>query len=300
MSRVIEIEPRTPGWYDIRQRGLGASDAAAALNRSRWVSSYALWCEKTGETERLQNLGVRGRVGQLAEPLIAELFEDETGLVTYPHSVIIQSEEHPFMLCTPDRFIEGDPKALAEFKTVDPRAADEWDDGAVPLEYILQGQHALAASDGVYDRVHFGVLIGFGDFRVLTMDRDNDLINAMVTDEMAFWELVTERIPPATDGSTSTGRALAARYPGMNPDPIELGDYGKRLVDMWKSAKAASKLSEDRVDDIANELKELMGDHTEGNSNGLRVVTFRPQTRKEHTVKESTFRVLREVKGRMS
>lgn len=295
---AIEIEPYSQTWYDYRQGGLGASEAAAALNRSRWVSAYALWCEKTGETEHLQNLGVRGKVGKLAEPLIAELFEEETGLTTVARPLILQSDEFPWMFATPDRFIADDDLAIAEFKTVDPRAADEWDDGAVPLEYILQGQHTLATSG--YERIHYGVLIGFGDFRVLTMERDTKLIDAMVSDEAKFWSLVVEKVPPRTDGSESTGRALAARYPGYELEPIELGDYGKRLVGMWKSAKAAQKLSEERVDDIANELKELMGDHTEGNSNGQRIVTFRPQSRKEHTVKASSFRVLREVKGRQS
>lgn len=295
-AQVIDVEPYTPEWYAIRGTGLGASDAAAALNRSRWVSSYALWCEKTGETNHLQDLGMRGKVGKLAEPMIAELFEEETGLVTYPRSVILRSEEHPFMLCTPDRFIESDPKALLEIKTVDSRVADEWSDGAVPLEYIVQGQHQLAVTE--FERIHFGILIGFGDFRVLTMERDEKLIAAMTGDEAKFWSLVLERTPPATDGSESTTRALAARYPGFDETPIELGAAGRRLVDMWENAKANRDLAEARVDDIANEIKSLLGDHVEGVVSGERLVTLRPQTRKEHTVKESSFRVLRKVKGK--
>ena len=38
-------------WLDMRKKGIGGSDAGAIMGYNPWTSPFALWMEKTGQTE---------------------------------------------------------------------------------------------------------------------------------------------------------------------------------------------------------------------------------------------------------
>lgn len=71
-------------WLDVRKRGIGGSDAAAAVGISPWKSPLELWMEKTGRDGDIPKPDPNDEDsplfwGSLLEPLVAELYSRRTG-----------------------------------------------------------------------------------------------------------------------------------------------------------------------------------------------------------------------------
>ena len=68
-------------WLDYRRQGIGGSDAAAVLGISPWRTARDLYYDKLNiATADDDENWVAKAVGQLLEPLVAKVFERQTGL----------------------------------------------------------------------------------------------------------------------------------------------------------------------------------------------------------------------------
>src|SRR5258706_10338197 len=94
-----------------RVRGVGSSEAAAALGLSQWKTAYDLWLEKRGEAEEKES-SEEMAMGHLLEPVIAQLYEAQHDAQV---AKVTQTYTHPelhWLMATPDYKVVSDPKII--------------------------------------------------------------------------------------------------------------------------------------------------------------------------------------------
>ena len=293
-------------WLAERKNGLGASDVAAALGVNPWKSQFALWAEKCGllpdEDLALENEAVEW--GNRLEGAVGQAFADRTGRKV-EHQGKFEMHVHPdlpFLRASLD-FLQwqellpghyGDDGAL-ETKTTSAFNADDWKGGAVPLYYQVQLQTQLAVCGLSWGSI--AVLIGGQRLLHADLDRDDDFIASMLPHLESFWRHVVDRTPPAVDASPATAKVLHKLHPDDNGCTVELPDEAEEWADSLESIKDEIKRLEELKTLHENKLKFAIGDNTFGQLPKGARFSFKTQTRAEHVVRASTFRVLRRLKG---
>lgn len=95
--------------------------------------------------------------------------------------------------------------------------------------------------------------------------------------ERTFWDKVSKRIPPETDGSEATSEAIKKLFPEDTGGAIDLVGL-ETVFDSLKNVKKQIKDLTDLKDSIENEIKMQMGDA--GNAKcGSWKVSWKNQTR---------------------
>lgn len=277
-------------WLTARRFGIGGSDAATMLGLNPYSSPYVLWVDKTDVfSEDKDNQALTW--GRRLEGPIGEGFAEDTGLEVRRFPKMLRSKEWPWATVNLD-FVVPSEQAALEVKNVGHRQSDAWEDGKIPDHYGIQGQWECAVTG--LPKVYFSALVGGQDLRIVEVKRDDGLIADMMEAGRQFWELVTNETPPAIDGSQATTDLLKAMYPDPTPgSTVDLPGAAVGLIEQRAAAAQAVKDSKEQLSAIDNALFDLMGDREIGYIDGTPMVTWKPQTRKEHVVKESTFRVLR-------
>lgn len=65
-------------WLAIRAKGIGSSDAAAAIGLSSYKCSLSLWLEKTVDNNP-KTYPTKRRSGTVLEPVLAKMYAERTG-----------------------------------------------------------------------------------------------------------------------------------------------------------------------------------------------------------------------------
>ncbi len=223
-------------WLSVRGQGIGSSDAAVAVGLSSYKSPLELWLEKT-ERQAAADLSDNDAVfwGTTLEHIVASVYAQRTGVKVRRLNAVLQHPEHAFMLANLDRVVQHptDGSGVLEVKTAGVNSAKFWEDG-VPESYQCQVLHQLAVTGKHWCDV--AVLIGGQDFRVYRITRDEAKITDLIQREAAFWKCVVDDIPPAVDGSESSGRALASLYPSDRGETLDCRDdteMNRLFSDYW-------------------------------------------------------------------
>lgn len=279
-----------------RNMGLGASDAAAAVGLSKWKTPFQLWQEKLGkasnDADALDAEALHLEMGKVLEPVAIARFEKKQKLTVTDKQVQVADPTWPVRWVTLDgRASDG---GIVEAKSVgfaDPNEwGDEFEDGAIPMSYLLQTQHAMACTGARHAWVP--VIVLNRQFRIYRVQRDDDLIAQLTEKERAFWQHVIDKTPPPPisaddaaeqwpqDAGTSIvadadrlvavtkyaqakanekaakmdadiSRSAIAIY--MGPHSTLVGPDGKLLI-TWKTAKGSAKIN---IDKLVEENPEL-------------------------------------------
>lgn len=262
-------------WLQLRNTGIGGSDAAVILGVSPWKSALTLWAEKTGQKEP-DDLSQNQRVywGTKNESNIADWFMEETGKKVFRRGMM-RSEEHPFMLASVDREVVGE-KAGLEIKTAGIDQAKKWMDDEVPDAYYLQCQWYMAVTG--YERWYIAVLIGGNEARWKCIERNEAQIRVLIEAAERFWQMVESKTPPLPDGTKSSGDTLGDMYPGKSdgqvldlrsPNVVQAYENMKRFAEAETFAKKAKEKAKQVI-------MSAMGDYEEASINGHKV-TWRTQ-----------------------
>lgn len=213
-------------WLSIRQSGIGSSDAAAAVGLHPYKSQLELWMDKTGrqfddkEPSRGELLTSPLHWGQVLEPLVADHYAQHTGYRVQRVNAILQHVEHPWMLANLDREVVGnDNVQILECKTAGIYGAKLWKDG-VPEYVQLQVMHQLAVTG--QQAADVAVLLGGHELQIHRIERDEAMIEQLITLERHFWAYVESDTPPPADGSDSADQALRALFPQDDGETIDL------------------------------------------------------------------------------
>jgi putative phage-type endonuclease len=185
-------------WLEWRRKGIGGSDASVVCGINKYKSPVELWLEKTGQLPHTE-AGEAAYWGKQLESVVRGEFTKRTNIEVEPVNAILQSEEYPFMLANVDGVCHHPNygKCVFEAKTASAFKLGEWD-GRIPDEYMLQVQHYVSVMDcmGAY----VAVLIGGNTFKWRFIERDDELIETLITLESDFWDSVQNNTPPPLNG----------------------------------------------------------------------------------------------------
>lgn len=136
---IVQVAQCSPEWHAYRQSRRNASESAAVLGLSPWMTPYQLWLVKTGRTEtRVTHAMQRGTD---LEPLARAAYEEQTGLVMQP--LVLEAGDYSASL--DGMTLEGD--LVLEIKCpLRGTRSHLWQDvqsGQVPTHYHIQIQHQL-------------------------------------------------------------------------------------------------------------------------------------------------------------
>lgn len=320
MSAVIEPEvmSQLPGCtvevYETREqwlaaRGIGGSSSPSILGVGYADHSpLSEWGRMVGQispTEDTQRL----RIGRKLEPLILELFAEETGfqVQTLGQFALCRSNKYPWLTYSTDGLVIDTPEglAIAEAKNVGVFMARDWDDDDQPLKFQVQTNHGMEVA-GVNIAYTIG-LIGGNSLKWVKSYRNQKFIDVMLPKLAAFNDLVQSRTEPGPewlDGSAGTKKALEKLHKLDNGEtivlPLESADWHEQLGDVKKRIKDLEPI-EARLE---NTLRQAIGDASYGLLPDGSRYSWKHQSKiycgfsskNPHEEKETTFRVLRKCK----
>ena len=139
-------------WLQERKKGIGGSDAAVVLGKSKWKNNVELWEEKTGRRET-PDISDKPYVqyGIQAEEYIRQMFalnypEYE---VKHEENTIIKHPKYPFLFASLDGMLidkETGEMGILEIKTTEivrSMQYESWKDNNIPDAYYCQVLHYL-------------------------------------------------------------------------------------------------------------------------------------------------------------
>lgn len=246
-------------WLDWRKKGIGGSDVAAICGLSRYKSALEVYLDKLGEIPPKED-NPKMKAGRILEPVIADWFGEETGYKVQKQNWIFQHKDYPFMLANIDRWLPGLNAGL-EIKNTGEYSRHDWFDGQteiIPTEYQLQANHYMAVTGA--DRWFVAVLIGGWDFQWRVIERDEKLIQSLITIEQNFWENhVVAKVQP--EAGSSDGDVLNYMYPSSAPTSLVLSEIYYDLIKRLVDTKTALKAAEEAHEDAKNKIKQIMGEN---------------------------------------
>lgn len=276
-----------------RRHYLGASDAAAVLGLSRWRTPLEVWAEKVGAITNTLPDTLPQRVGILLEDSVATLFTEQTGKQTEKVPQTILHPKYPFIAANLDRRVVGEDSVL-ELKTCSSWKGKEFTGEELPQEYVVQVLHQMAVTGA--SKGYLAVLIGNTGFEIKEIQRDEALLNQVVAKEVEFWNtFVVPNVMPKVI-KAADGGALYQLFPNpADGSLVNLPREADAMIDLIEALSRDKAAVEAQLEQTRNELKVLMGNNEIGLASNYRV-SWKVQTRKSFSVKESTSRVLRIAK----
>lgn len=211
MSNVKRKKPKDRvQWLELRNKGIGSSDAAAITGASSWKTANELWLEKTGQKQAgdlSDNEFVRK--GVRLEPAIREVYKamHPNRKVTYHQFDLLYLPEHPYIFATLDGETKDNSGRMGclEIKTSTPVSRAEWDkwDERIPDGYFHQCLHEMLATGYEFVDLFAFLFKQDGDFiareyHFERSDHEGDLAWLLEKEE-AFWQSVQNKtLPPMT------------------------------------------------------------------------------------------------------
>jgi putative phage-type endonuclease len=278
---IEEEDCEREGWLEERRKGLGGSDAAAALGLSPWKSPLALYLEKIGEAKPYADTEplIWGRA---LEPAIRREYERRTGIhVTKPAGAVLHAK-HQFMRANLDGLAAD---RVVEIKTA--RTDKGWGEPGtddVPQAYLLQCVHYMIVTG--QQLADIALLIGGQDFRVYTIHRNKQLDELVIDGERVFWEGVQKLAPPAA----RTLEEINLRWRESRAQTIELpqeaAEACRRLAEI-KDVLAETEAEAERCEAV---VKAALEDSDVGTIDGVIACTWK-QARASQVFDRDRFKV---------
>lgn len=249
---------------------IGASEAAAVLGMSRWGSPLSVWAEKTGaiKPEDISDL-LPVKLGNKLEQTVAELFMEETGKQVARVNSTVYHPKYPFIGANLDRRVVGE-RAVLECKTAGAFKYKEWEGDEFPAEYVIQVMHQLAVTG--YERGYLAVLIGNQDFKIKTIDRDEEALAKLVNREVEFWKTFIEpNVMPSVIRANDKD-TLSRLFPeAADGKEIELDDRADAICEILDGMKADKRNLEAKIEQHENELRAMLKDAEIGRTNNHKI-----------------------------
>jgi putative phage-type endonuclease len=270
--------------------GIGSSDVATILGLNRYETNFALWEVKCGlrQPEDISKK-MEVRLGIKLEPVVAELFEEDTGKTLHNVNKTQVHPQYPWLRCNLDRRVVGE-RALAEIKTAGYWAAksEEWgEEGteAVPFRYASQIHEQLAVTG--YEVGYLPLLdLGNRKLKIYEIKRDEDLISKLIPVLAAFWHCVETRTPP----EPITLNDAKEQWPSSDGTEIEAtADVRGDVILLAENGARAGKLKKER-EVILGRVAAFMGASEILTYGGKPIFTYKRIDKDPYTVGASHYR----------
>ena len=265
---------------------LGGTDAAAIANAHPYKDDLDVYVETLGIRQQSDEETERMLWGKLHEDTIADRYTAVTGRKVR-RIAVSSHREHKFLVAHPDRRITGENEGL-EIKCTAPRYAADWaewgEEGSdqVPLRHLFQCTHYMAVMD--WRAMDIAVLFNGHEFRLYRIERDDELVDALVAKEVGWWRA---HILPQSPPTPTTGDQVSLIYPDsdgvLQPTPASLLPF---LIRLEKFARQKSEATKE-IENLRDFLLPLLG-QGEGfaDDNGTALVTCKGRMRRGYDVKK--------------
>jgi putative phage-type endonuclease len=196
MSTIVQLTQGSQEWLAYRLKMRNASESAAVLGLSPWMTPYQLWLNKTGRATTKATAAMQH--GTDTEPAARAAYEEQTGNIMQP--LVLQ--DGPYSASLDGMDLDG--QLIVEIKCpFKGKASDLWNDailGLYPQHYNVQIQHQLMVSGA--QTAHLWVYAGTEGL-LLPVDRDQEVMDAI----QRGWEqfqtyLDGDTPPPLSDADT--------------------------------------------------------------------------------------------------
>lgn len=268
-------------WLAMRRNYIGGSDAGAVVGLDSYKSPYSLWAEKTGRVPEFAG-NITTRVGSYLEPLVADMFMEQTGKKVRNKNAMLVNDKYPFACADLDRVVCGE-KALLEIKTTNSfPAMRKVRGGEFPDRWWCQVSHYMAVSE--LEKAYLAVLVNCREYYMFELERDDSEIGALMDAEREFWERVKTDTPPPVDGAEATSEAIKTIYEQSVGTDVDL--FGRDdLLDEYTALKQEQAEIAARMEAIQNLIKIEMGDAERGVT-GRYTVNWKTQVRNTFQTKQ--------------
>ena len=255
-------------WLKIRRGYIGGSDAGAILGMNPYASAFSVWAEKTGKVPEFEG-NVSTRVGTELEALVAKLFMEETGKKVQRLNFTLVNPDYPFACANIDREVIGED-AVLEIKTTNSFVnVKKFRTGEYPEQWYAQMTHYLAVTGA--QKCYLAVLSECRDFRIFELERDEDEIAALMTEEKNFWErYVVPQTTPPRDGHSATTETIKELFDTDNGDSADLSCFSD-VLQQRKTLNEHIKSLKTELDGLDNRVKAYMGSRSTGTCLGFSV-----------------------------
>jgi putative phage-type endonuclease len=197
--------------------------------------------------------------GTVLEPIVAEHYAKRTGFKVRRVNAVLQHPTYSWMLANLDREVVGsDAVQVLECKTAGINGAKLWREG-VPEYVQLQVMHQLAVTG--QQAADVAVLVGGHELRTYRLERDDTLIEGLITLEAEFWRHVEEDIPPPADASDSADAALRALFPRDDKSTIDLSEQPEltQAFEQLQQVRAELEHTKRTEAQLKHQLQQAMG-----------------------------------------
>lgn len=263
-------------WLELRRKGIGGSDASVVMGKNPWRSIQQLWEDKTGKTPVQENSNEYTYWGNVMEGIIRKEFMNRTGLKVRQKHFMMFHPQFQFMFADVDGIVtdERGEKCIFEAKTVSQYREEEWRDGKIPVEYMMQVQHYLAVCG--MQKAYIAALIGGNHFIYHTILRDEGMIAELIHAEKQFWDYnVKCDIRPEIDGSSATKDFLDKKYRDSVKDSVKLDRSLEAVLKQYQEVESQLKDMEQKKNGLSNQLKAALGEHEEGRLENGQIVRWK-------------------------
>jgi putative phage-type endonuclease len=247
----INLPQGSPEWLAYRLAKRNASESAAVMGLSPWMTPYQLWLAKTGRQQTLVTAAMQR--GTDLEPLARRVYEEQTGLVMQP--LVLEAGSYSASL--DGMTLEGD--LVLEIKCpVRGTRSELWQavtSGEVPEHYRVQVQHQLMVS-------------GAQTAHLWVFDGERGLLHSLERDEVLM-----ERLQAAWDGFQ---RHLADDTPPV----LTAADTVVRTDLAWQRAAQAFVQIKGEADEVTSRLDAArsslvaLAQHPKEQGSGVTVTRF--------------------------
>lgn len=301
-------------WLALRTQDITASDVPAVCGQGLYGSPAKVWAEKRGllPPQEMTAAMERGLWGEAAVfEAIGWRFPDWE----VRRAKIYMRDGAARIGATPDGAAiipSRDGVVVVQAKVIaEPVFRADWlinsdDDIAFgeaepPLAYQLQTLTEAMLADACAGVLAVLVVGAFRwSLRTFWVERHADAETMIRERVTAFWrDYLDPGVQPPIDPARDD--ALVRRlFPQDDGTEIDLSTDNAMpiLLDEREVIKARLKADKDRCEAIETDIKGKLGTHTYGRLADGRLVSWKLQQRKAYTVSETSFRVLRVVKGR--
>lgn len=253
MNAIVKLKQGSEAWHEHRKSYRNASESAAVMCLSPWMTPFQLWQLKTGRAQPSEATAPM-KHGTEMEPAARMAYEAKTGLIMQP--LVMTSGEYSASL--DGITLRGE--LIVEIKCpYKGQASELWQSveaGEIPPMYVVQIQHQLMVSGAATAHL----LVFDGNVGLLVnIERDEVCQQRIKNAWDEFQKYVdTDTPPPLTELDT------------------ELRDDDEWLLaaQLYRDAKANSEEAAKKLDEAKDRLIGLASDHPSIKGGGVTVSRF--------------------------
>jgi putative phage-type endonuclease len=270
-------------WLEIRRKGITGTRITGIMGVSPWETPRSVYLDLLGlkpDKEQTEPM----YWGNKLEDTVAKEFAERTGYKVRRVNYMLQHKTFDFLLGNIDRLIvDGKRKGVLECKNVGAYKADEWKDG-VPLHYEYQLQFYLCLTG--LDFGYLAALIGGQKFVYYRIERNDELINAMIDYATEFWfgNVEPHIEPPVTERDTELLNKIYSNSDPSKTVEFDGNDDAVLVRDLLHTkerlgvAKSSHELAVNEIKDRMKQAELLM-------FQGQRVATWKADKNGKRTFK---------------